>query len=47
MRTVHLLEKSPMLGEIEGRRRRGHQRMTCLEGMTGAMDMNLANFGRW
>ena len=30
-----------MLGKIEGRRRRGHQRVSCLEGITDAMDMNL------
>ena len=30
-----------MLGKIEGRRRRGHQRMRCLDGITDAMDMNL------
>ena len=30
-----------MLGKIEGRRRRGHQRMRCLGGFTDAMDMNL------
>ena len=30
-----------MLGQIEGRRRRGHQRMRCLDGITDAMDMNL------
>ena len=30
-----------MLGQIEGRRRRGHQRMIWLEGITNAMDMNL------
>ena len=32
---------SPMLGKIEGRRRRGHQRMRWLDGLTDAMDMNL------
>ena len=36
-----LLEKTLMLGKIEGRRRRGHQRMRCLDGITNAMDMNL------
>ena len=36
-----LLEKSLMLGKIEGRRRRGHQRMRWLDGITDAMDMNL------
>ena len=35
------LEKSLMLGKTEGRRRRGHQRMTWLYGITDAMDMNL------
>ena len=35
------LEKTLMLGKIEGRRRRGHQRMRCLGGFTDAMDMNL------
>ena len=41
MRTADLLEKSLMLGRIEGRRRRGQQRMRCLDGLTDAMDMNL------
>ena len=35
------LEKSLMLGKIEGRRRRGCQRMRWLDGVTDAMDMNL------
>ena len=35
------LEKSLMLGKIEGRRRRGHQRMRWLDGIIDAMDMNL------
>ena len=34
-------EKSMMLGKIEGRRRRGQQRMRWLDGMTDSMDMNL------
>ena len=41
MRTVDSLEKSLMLGKIEGRRRRGHQSMTWLDGITDAVDMNL------
>ena len=35
------LEKSLMLGKIEGRRRRGCQRMRWLDGITDAMDVNL------
>ena len=41
MWTANSLEKSLMLGKIEGRRRRGHQRMRWLDGITDAMDMNL------
>ena len=40
------LEKSLMLGKIEGRRKRGHQRMRQLDGITDAMDMNLGKLGR-
>ena len=35
------LEKTLMLGKIEGRRRRGHQRMRWLDSIANAMDMNL------
>ena len=35
------LEKTLMLGKIEGRRRRGRQRIRWLDGITEAMDMNL------
>ena len=35
------LEKTLMLGKIEGRRRRGRQRMRWLDGITDSMDMNL------
>ena len=41
MRIADSLKKSLMLGKIEGRRRRGHQRMRWLDGITDAMDMNL------
>ena len=42
MRRVDSLEKTPMLGKIEGRRRRGRQRMRWLDGITDSMDMNLS-----
>ena len=38
-----LREKTLMLGKIEGRRRRGCQRMRWLDGITDAMDLNLGN----
>ena len=46
MQTADSFDKSLMLGKIEGRKRRGHQRMRRLDGITNAMDINLANFGR-
>ena len=39
MQRADSLEKTPMLGKIEGRRRRGQQRMRWLDGITGLMDM--------
>ena len=42
MRTVDSLEKSLMLGEIGGRRRRGRPRMRWLYGITDSMDVNLS-----
>ena len=36
------MEKTLMLGKIEGGRRRGRQRMRCLDGITNAMDMSLS-----
>ena len=42
MRRVDSLEKTLMLGGIEGRRRRGRPRMRWLDGITDSMDMNLS-----
>ena len=41
MQTANSLEKTLMLGKIEGRRRRRRQRMRWLDGMTDSMDMSL------
>ena len=41
MQTVDSLEKTLMLGKVEGRRRGGRQRMRWLDGITDAMDMSL------
>ena len=42
MQKADLLEKTPMLGKSEGRRRRGPQKMRWLDGITDAMDMSLS-----
>ena len=42
MRRADLIEKTLMLGKIEGRRRRGRQRMRWLDGITDSGDMNLS-----
>ena len=42
MRRTDSLEKTLMLGKIEGRRRRGQQRMRWLDGITDTMDMSLS-----
>ena len=41
MNRADSLEKTLMLGKIEGRRRRGQQRMRCLDGIADSMDMSL------
>ena len=42
MRRADSLEKTVMLGEIEGRRRRGQQRVRWLDGITDSMDLSLS-----
>ena len=44
IRKANSLEKTLMLGKIEGRRRKGRQRMTWFEGITNSMDMSLSKF---
>ena len=41
MHRADSFEKTLMMGKIEGRRRRGQQRMRCLDGITDSMDMGL------
>ena len=45
MQRTDSLEKTLMLGKIEGRRRRGQQRMRWLDGITDSMDMGLGGRG--
>ena len=42
MRITNSLKKTPMLGKVEGKRRRGRQRMRWLDSITDSMDMNLS-----
>ena len=45
MQRTDSLEKTQMLGKIEGRRRRGQQRMRQMDGITNSMDMSLSKLG--
>ena len=45
MQRADSLEKTLMLGGIGGRRRRGQQRMRCLDGITDLMDVSLSELG--
>ena len=47
MQRTDTFEKTPMLGKIEGGRRRGQQRVIWLDGITDLKDMSLGNSGRW
>ena len=47
MQTADLLEKSLMLGNIEGSRKRRHERMKWLDGISNGMDMKLTNSRSW
>ena len=47
MQRADSFEKTLMLGKIEGKRRRGRQRMRWLDGINNSMDMGLGDSGSW
>jgi len=47
MQRTDSLEKTLMLGKIEGRRRRGQERTKWLDGIIDSMDISLSNSRRW
>ena len=47
MRRTDSFEKTLMLGKIEGRRRRGRERMRCLDGISNSMDMSLSKLRKF